>query len=181
MNRIYYSIILLISGCVSKQDTPSISYFSKEILRNIIHKSAPATIQKTVAFNDSTESKLVILDSLSLKKELGVFYQLDLNTAEFAKIFTKKKVVLSEKSYQLVYQKVPDSNHNIKSVVETYVEDRLVAITGNISQNTLLFFSEENIEITISDDNTLSSYTIDVEQGLVAQDTNFYKVTGILK
>ncbi len=180
MKKIYYSIILLISGCVSKQDTPSISHFSKDFLTNIIRDSAPASFQKTVSFNDSTESKLIILDSIGLKKELETFYELDLNTPEFSKIFQKEKFILTNNSYKIVYELVEGAKHNIKSVTEVYEDKKLVKIKGTISHNTPIFFSNEKIELSIKD-NILKSYAINVQQGLIAQDTNYYKVTSILK
>lgn len=180
MKKIYYSILLLISGCVSEQDTPSISYFSKELLNTIVLNSAPAKVQKTVSFNDSTESKFILLDSVSLKKELEVFAQLDLNKPEFAQFFQTGRFILSKNSHKLVYLKVPDAKHNIQSVTEIYENEKLIKIKGSIFHNTPLFFSKEEIELLI-ENNILKSYTIEAKQGLIAQDTNYYKITGILE
>ena len=92
MKKFYY-LILLISGCVSNQDAhPPIFSFSKQDLNNLIENSEGISFEKTVIFNQKTETKKVTFTKEKLKKELSFFYELDINNPEFGKTFSKDSI-----------------------------------------------------------------------------------------
>lgn len=178
MKKFYY-LILLISGCVSNQDAHSpISSFSKKDLNTLIENSKGMSFQKTVVFNQKTETKKVIFTKEKFEKELSFFYELDINNPEFAKTFTKDSISTSNKRYVLTYTKNKEEKHHLESIKESFYNNKLEKIEGVFNEKSPLFFSTQKIKLDIFL-NQIKSYSIQTKQSLVTQDTNYYEVKAV--
>lgn len=176
MKKFYY-LILLISGCVSNQDAhPPISSFSKQDLNNLIENSEGISFEKTVIFNQKTETKKVTFTKEKLKKELSFFYELDINNPEFGKTFSKDSISNSKDEYVLTYTKNKEAKHHLESIKEFFYQNKLKKIEGIFNQKSPLFFSAQKISLEISDIQKIKSYFIQNNQGLVTQDSNHYEI-----
>lgn len=156
MNKVllYIGSALVLFGCKPKNTAVSTEYISVPAFINqqdaAIKNLKGHYLKKTVVIDGIAETKNLLCDTFSLKKELMLFNDIDINKAAYRGVFNVDTIIQPE-GYEVVYNNTGENHLPLKKLAAVFgAGNKPLSLRIDTKRTNLISCTDEHLKITNS-------------------------------